>query len=211
MESSSPSDHLHPIAKPSPADDSQPAGNGGWSSGERLGSILNYVVDGIITIDEEGEVLSFNPAAEKIFGYQAREVIGQNIDLLMPEPDRGRHKEYLRQYRDTDERQKSGIGREVSGRRKDGTVFPLDLAISDFHMAGRRYFTGIVRDITQRKQAETKLREQAEALAEVDRRKDEFLGMLAHELRNPLAPIRNAVEVLHLVGAQDPVLQASAT
>src|SRR5260221_156367 len=146
-------------------------------------SVVNHVVDGIITIDEHGTVESLTPAAQRLFGYAAAEVIGQNIKLLMPEPFHGEHDGYLANYMRTGRAKIIGIGREVVGRRKDGSTFPMDLAVSEFQVGRGRFFTGIVRDITDRKQAE-------QALIEADRRKDEFLATLAHELRNPLAPIR---------------------
>ena len=129
---------------------------------ERMRSVVNHVVDGIITIDERGTITTFNPAAERIFGYAAQEVIGQNIKLLMPEPYHSEHDGYLASYERTGQAKIIGIGREVVGRRKDGTTFPLDLAISTFSLGKDRYFTGIVRDITERKRAEEAMRESEE-------------------------------------------------
>ena len=121
---------------------------------ERMRSVVNHVVDGIISIDERGTVTTFNPAAERIFGYAAQEVIGQNIKLLMPEPFHSEHDGYIANYLRTGQAKIIGIGREVVGRRKDGSTFPMDLAISVFRLGQGRYFTGIVRDITERKRAE---------------------------------------------------------
>jgi PAS domain S-box-containing protein len=166
----------------------------------RLRSIVNHVVDGIIAIDENGTVEAFNPAAERLFGYRTEEVVGQNVKLLMPEPFHGEHDGYLANYRRTGQPRIIGIGREVAGRRKDGSTFAMELAVSEFLLGGRRYFTGIVRDVTEQKRA-------AEALREADRRKDEFLATLAHELRNPLAPIRNAIQVLIAKGPPDSELK----
>lgn len=171
-------------------------------SEEHIRSVVNTIVDGIITIEQDGTVETFNPAAERIFGFAASEVIGQNIRMLMPEPYHHEHDGYLANYLHTGQAKIIGIGREVVGRRKDGSTFPMDLAVSEFRVGEERRFTGIVRDITVRKQAEA-------ALREVDRRKNEFLAMLAHELRNPLAPIRNAVQVLLLKGSHDPDLKWS--
>jgi PAS domain S-box-containing protein len=123
-------------------------------SAERLRAILETAVEGIITIDERGLIESFNPAAEKIFGYSASEAIGQNVKLLMPEPYRHEHDSYLKNYRQTGHEKIIGIGREVVGRRKDGTIFPMDLSVSELRLADRRMFTGFVRDITERKEAE---------------------------------------------------------
>ncbi|MGA3267436.1 MAG: PAS domain S-box protein [Verrucomicrobiota bacterium] len=125
---------------------------------ERLRAILETAVEGIITIDERGTIESFNPAAERIFGYRAREVIGKNVRLLMPSPDREAHDSYLANYLRTGRARIIGIGREVSGRRKDGTVFPMDLSVSEVRLADQRLFTGFIRDITERRRAEDALR-----------------------------------------------------
>jgi len=126
-------------------------------SEERLRAILETAVEGIITISERGTIESFNPAAEKIFGHKADEAVGQNIKLLMPEPFRHEHDSYLKNYRQTGHAKIIGIGREVVGRRKDGSTFPMDLSVSEVHLASRRIFTGFVRDITERKEAEKAL------------------------------------------------------
>jgi PAS domain S-box-containing protein len=126
-------------------------------SRERLRAIVETAVDGIITIDECGTIESINPAVERIFQYPKDQLIGQNVKVLMPPPDHDRHDNYLRRYRATGERKIIGIGREVTGRRKDGTTFPIELSISESTLPGNRFFTGILRDITQRKQAEEEL------------------------------------------------------
>jgi PAS domain S-box-containing protein len=126
-------------------------------SEERLRAILETAVEGIITIDERGSIDSFNPSAEKIFGYTAREAIGKNIKILMPEPFRREHDGYLKNYHQTGHAKIIGIGREVIGRRKDGTVFPMDLSVNEMRLANRRMFAGFVRDITERKEAEKAL------------------------------------------------------
>ncbi|MBI1915293.1 MAG: PAS domain S-box protein, partial [Planctomycetes bacterium] len=166
---------------------------------QRIRSVVDHVVDGIITIDERGTIETWNPAAARIFGYSAGEVVGQNVKMLMPEPYHGQHDDYLAAYLRTGQAKVIGIGREVVGRRKDGSIFPLDLAVSEFRLGERRFFTGIVRDVTERKRMQEALEQRADELAERDRRKDEFLAMLAHELRNPLAPIRNALYLLQAV------------
>jgi PAS domain S-box-containing protein len=125
----------------------------------RLRGIVDNAVDGIITIDEQGSVETMNPAAERIFGYSADEVIGRNVSMLMPEPYHSQHDGYLERYRRTGERRIIGIGREVRGRRKDGTEFPMDLAVSTTQMGKRRIFTGLVRDITDRKRLEQEILE----------------------------------------------------
>ena len=129
---------------------------------EQLQGILQTVVDGIVTIDEKGIVLAFNRAAEKIFGYTAREVVGKNISTLMPEPFRSEHDRYLARYHKSRKARIIGQGREVMGQRKDKSIFPVDLAVSELKLDGKTYFTGVVRDITQRKKAEEELRDSRE-------------------------------------------------
>ena len=163
---------------------------------ERMRSVVNHVVDGIITIDERGNVESFNPAAQKLFGYERAEVMGKNVKMLMPEPYHGEHDAYIHNYVRTSHAKIIGIGREVTGKRKDGSVFPMELAVSEFHIGQRRYFTGIVRDITERKRLQDELQQRLHDLADADRQKNEFLAMLSHELRNPLAPMSNALYLL---------------
>jgi PAS domain S-box-containing protein len=131
----------------------------------RIESIVNHVIDGIIAIDEDGTVEAFNPAAERLFGYKAKEVIGQNVKLLMPQPFHTEHDGYLADYRRTGQAKIIGIGREVEGRCKDGSTFPMGLAVSEFWLGKRRYFTGLVRDITKQRRAEESLRESAERAA----------------------------------------------
>ncbi len=125
----------------------------------RLRAILDTAVEGIITIDERGTIESLNRAAEKIFGYQASELAGKNVNVLMPSPHHEAHDSYLANYRQTARAKIIGIGREVTGRRKNGTVFPMDLSVSEVKLAGRRIFTGFVRDITERKHAEAAAQE----------------------------------------------------
>lgn len=120
-------------------------------------AIFDTVVDAIITIDERGRIKLVNPAFQKIFGYQPDEVLGRNVSMLMPEPDRSAHDGYIQHNLASGERKIIGIGREVIGLRKDGSVFPMDLAVNEAHINGRHLFVGLVRDITARKQAETDL------------------------------------------------------
>ncbi len=128
----------------------------------RAAAILDTTVDAIITIDARGRVQSFNQAAESIFGYTAEEVLGENVHILMPSPFREAHDGYLRNYLTTGQRRIIGIGREVQGQHKDGTVFPIDLAVSEVQVGGRRLFTGIVRDLTERRRLEQDILRAAE-------------------------------------------------
>lgn len=148
-------------------------------SASRLQTVLNHVVDGIITIEKVGTVQSFNPAAENIFGYTANEVIGNNIKMLMPSPYQAEHDGYLESYQLTGKAHIIGSGREVEGLRKNGTVFPLDLAVSEMVIDGEPVYSGIVRDITERKQ--------------VEKMKNEFISTVSHELRTPLTSIRGSL------------------
>lgn len=127
-------------------------------SGARLHAIVDTAVDGIITIDAAGHIESFNPAAERIFGYAADEVTGRNVSLLMPPPYRQEHDGYLAHYLATGIKRIIGSGREVVGQRKDGSTFPLELSVSEMRIDDERKFTGLVRDISPRKQTESELR-----------------------------------------------------
>lgn len=127
----------------------------------RLRSIVETAVDAIVIIDEQGIVESFNPAAERMFGYQADEVVGQNVNMLMPQPFASEHTGYIQRYLRTGQAKIIGIGREIQARRKDGSLFPADLAVSEFY-DGRPQFTGIVRDITERKAMEAEVLQIAE-------------------------------------------------
>jgi two-component system, LuxR family, sensor kinase FixL len=121
----------------------------------RLKAIIDNAIDGIITINDRGIIETLNPAAAKIFGYVPEEAIGQNIKLLMPEPDHSRHDGYIRNYKETGVHKIIGIGREVNGKKKDGTIFPFRLSISEVKLENRIIFTGIIHDITKLKEAET--------------------------------------------------------
>jgi two-component system CheB/CheR fusion protein len=159
-------------------------------------AIVETAADGIITIDQHGTMLSFNRAAEQIFGYAAAEVIGQNVRMLMPATDAEAHDASLARHLKTGEKRIIGIGREVTGRRKDGTTFPMDLAVSEFHDGVGPRFVGIVRDISERKRAEEEALQHRAELAHVLRvtTVGELAGGLAHEINQPLSAIANSVE-----------------
>lgn len=157
---------------------------------ERLRAILETAVEGIITIDERGIIESFNPASERIFGYSAAEVIGKNVSVLMATPHREQHDGYLESYRRTGQAQVIGIGRETFARRKDGTIFPMDLSVSEVRLSDRRLFTGFVRDITERKHLEKQI-------LEISEREQRRIGQDLHDgLCQHLAGIEMLSQVL---------------
>ena len=160
------------------------------ASEARWQAVVESAVDAIIVIDAHGRVEAFNPAAERLFGYAAAEVCGQNVDMLMPSPYREEHDTYLSRYLATGRAKIIGVGREVQGRRKDGSTFPLHLSVGEMTIDGERKFTGILHDLTDRVQMEVRLTEQA-ALAKLG----EMAAVVAHEVKNPLAGIRGAVQV----------------
>ena len=146
----------------------------------RLAAIIDNAVDGIITIDDRGNILSTNVACTRIFGYEPEEMIGQNVKMLMPEPYHSAHDSYLGNYKRTSEAKIIGIGREVEGRRKDGFIFPLDLAVAKVKVNGAIIYSGIVRDISERKASE-------QALIEANAELEEFAYRTSHDLRSPIA------------------------
>lgn len=163
------------------------------TSESHLQSILETIPDAMIVIDGNGIVQFFSNAAERQFGYTEREAIGQNVSILMPEPDRSRHDGYLARYRATGERHIIGIGRIVTGQRKDGTTFPMHLSIGEMQSGGTPYFTGFVRDLTEHQQTQARLQELQSELVHVSRltAMGEMASALAHELNQPLAAISN--------------------
>jgi two-component system, LuxR family, sensor kinase FixL len=162
----------------------------------RLPAILNTVVDGIITIDEQGTVLSFNPAAERIFGYPAEQVIGRNIKMLMPEPYHSEHDEYLANYLRTGIKKIIGIGREVRGLRQDGIIFPMDLAVSETRFGDERLFTGIVRDVSERHHAAQERERLISELEHKNAEMERFTYTVSHDLKSPLITIRGFLGLL---------------
>jgi PAS domain S-box-containing protein len=161
------------------------------SSEARWRAVIDAAVDGIIVIDEHGRIEAFNPAAERLFGRDEEEVLGRNVNMLMPSPYREEHDSYLARYLATGHAKIIGSGREVRGVRKDGTAFPLHLSVGEITMEGERKFTGILHDLTNRLRMEEQLREQT-TLA----RLGEMAAVVAHEVKNPLAGIRGAIQIL---------------
>jgi two-component system sensor kinase FixL len=157
----------------------------------RWRAVIDAAVDGIIVIDERGRIEVFNPAAQRMFEYGEADVIGQNVSMLMPEPDHSRHDGYLKHHLDTGEKRIIGIGREVTGRRHDGTTFPLHLSVGEMEIDGRLHFTGILHDLSRRHELEDRLRE-ATAMARIG----EMAAVIAHEVKNPLAAVRGAIQVI---------------
>jgi two-component system sensor kinase FixL len=158
-----------------------------------LRSILETIPDAMIVIDGNGIMQFFSSAAERQFGYSEQEAIGQNVSILMPNPDRSRHDGYLARYRSTGERHIIGIGRIVTGQRKDGTTFPMHLSIGEMQSGGVPYFTGFVRDLTEHQQTQARLQELQSELVHVSRLSamGEMASALAHEINQPLAAISN--------------------
>ncbi len=154
-------------------------------------AIMNTVVDGLITIDQAGIIETFNPAAARIFGYTAEEVIGRNVAMLMPEAYHSAHDGYLTRYLRTGDAKVIGLGREVHGRRKDGSVFPMDLGVNEMNVIGKRMFVGTIRDIIERKKSETAMRETIAALSRSNQELDEFAYIASHDLREPLRGLSN--------------------
>jgi len=156
-------------------------------------SILDTIPDAMIVIDEHGIIQFFSSAAERQFGYSETEAIGKNISVLMPEPDRSRHDAYLARYLKTGERRIIGIGRIVTGMRKDSTTFPMHLTIGEMQSSGQPYFTGFVRDLTEQQQTQARLQELQSELVHVSRLSamGEMASALAHELNQPLSAISN--------------------
>ncbi|MGQ3295037.1 MAG: sensor histidine kinase, partial [Shinella sp.] len=146
----------------------------------QLSAIIDNAVDGIITIDERGFILSVNPACTRIFGYLPAEMTGRNIKMLMPEPYHSAHDGYLANYHRTGVAKVIGIGREAEGRRKDGSTFALDLAIARLELGGGIIYSGIVRDISERKANE-------QALIDANAELEEFAYRTSHDLRSPIA------------------------
>lgn len=161
------------------------------TSEARWRALIESAVDGIVVINARGRIEVFNPAAEQLFGCTAGEIVGQSVNRLMPAPDCNEHDGYIARYLTTGVRKIIGVGRQVDGRRRDGTTFPLRLSVGEMSVEGERTFVGVLHDLSERVQLEERLREQTTRA-----RIGEMAAVLAHEVRNPLAGVRGAVEVI---------------
>jgi PAS domain S-box-containing protein len=149
---------------------------------DRMNAVMNTVLDGLITFDDKGIIKTFNPAASKIFGYKFEEAINKNINMLMPENYHKENDNYLNNYVSPKDEKIIGIGREVSGKHKDGHIFPMELGVNEMNFKDKIMFVATVRDISDRKEAE--------------RLKSEFISVVSHELRTPLTSIRGSLGLI---------------
>jgi PAS domain S-box-containing protein len=157
----------------------------------RLQAVMNTVLDGLVTIDSHGVIRSFNPSSVRIFGYQPEEVIGKNVKMLMPDPYHSEHDGYLGHYLTTGEKKVIGIGREVSARRKDGSVFPMELGVNEMQVDDERMFVGTIRDISERKNAEASIHDYVEKLKRSNQELDDFAYIASHDLKEPIRGLSN--------------------
>lgn len=180
-------------------------------SDARLLSVLSTAVDGIVVMDDRARILLFNQACEKLFGYTAEETFGQNVKMLMPEEYARAHDGYLRHYLETGERRIIGIGREVRGRHRDGTEFPIELSVGEAHTAEGRQFIGIIRDLRPRKAVEKRLAQAQNQLISMTRISalDEMGAAISHELNQPLTAIMLYLQAIRRKAQAVPELDAS--
>jgi two-component system sensor kinase FixL len=171
-----------------------------------LRTILATVPDAMVVIDERGSILSFSAAAEKMFGYAEAEVVGRNVKMLMPSPDRERHDQYLENYLTTGKRKIIGIGRVTTALHRDGNTFPIELAVGEAWSAERRIFTGFIRDLTERQETLLRLQDLQSELAHVGRVSEmgTLASSLAHELNQPLTAVASYCESARDLLSDDP-------
>ncbi len=161
----------------------------------RLQAIFETAVDGIITINDRGAIETINRAGAEMFGYEREELIGNNVKMLMPEPYHSEHDGYLNSYHQTGEKKIIGIGREVKGKRKDGSVFPFRLGVAEFEVGGKRVYTGIVHDITDKEMAQL-AQEALQKEKELNELKSKFISLASHEFRTPLTTIYTSATLI---------------
>lgn len=177
-----------------------------WSVAE-FRALLNAAVDAIVVIDERGRISVFNPAAEKLFGYRASDVAGEPVTMLMPEPHRSEHEHYVQRYLQTGEARIIGTGREVEGRRANGDVFPIYLAVGEAVDGNRRHFVGIIRDLSSQRDAERNTRSLEARLTDVGRFNlmGEMASGIAHEINQPLSAIATYAEAAKRMVTREPI------
>lgn len=179
-------------------------------SQKRLQAVVDTVVDGIFTADEQGIIETVNPAVCEMFGYQASELIGTSFRVLLPEPYSAQYYNYIKRHRRVSHRRYAEVSHEVQGLRRDGTPFPMYIAMSRTHVAGRWLFTGIVQDLTPRKRIEQEIIEKERLQVELDKErelrelKNRFMSMISHELRTPLSVIMLSSDFLKRYGDRMP-------
>jgi PAS domain S-box-containing protein len=181
------------IVKDAPRQETSPEGDAA-----KLRGILESALTAIVTISDRGLIEAMNPAAERLFGYDAAQLIGSNVKTLMPQPYKSEHDDYISNYLASGIKKIIGIGREVRGRRSDGTTFPLHLSVSEFTVNGRRYFTGMMQDLSDRTHVEEALRESERRLAQAQKMEavGQLTGGIAHDFNNLLLVITGNLELL---------------
>lgn len=163
---------------------------------KKLRKVVDSVLDVIIVIDDKGTVLQCNKAILDVFGYEASEIIGSNISQLMPEPNRSEHDSYLAKHHETGDNHVIGVTRLMYAQKKDGTIFPIDLAVSKIDLDGKVQFTGVLKDVTKRIEAETKLQEARDKAIESAEMKSQFVANMSHEIRTPMNGIIGMTRLL---------------